>query len=59
MILDTLGKYPEIGIGSTLGTSAIHWFGIINPLLSMVSLLIGITVGLVTLYLQINKIRKS
>ena len=59
MITDTLSKYPEIGIGSTLGTSAVHYLGIINPLLSMVSLLIGITVGLVTLYLQINKLRKS
>ena len=59
MITDTLSKYPEIGIGSTIGTSAIHWFGIINPLLSMVSLLIGITVGLTTLYLQIQKVRKS
>jgi len=57
MITDTLSKYPEIGIGSTLGTSAVHYLGIINPLLSMVSLLIGITVGLTTLYLQVRKIK--
>ena len=58
MITDTLSKYPEIGIGSTIGTSFIHWLGVINPMLSMVSLLIGITVGLTTLYLQVQKLKK-
>ena len=58
MITDTLSKYPEIGIGSTVGTSAVHWLGIINPFLSMVSLLIGITVGMATLYLQVKKIKR-
>ena len=57
MITDTLYKYPELGIVSTVGTSIIHWTGIINPILSMVSLLIGITVGLTTLYLQVRKIK--
>ena len=56
-MLDTLSKYPEIGVGSTIGTSAIHWFGLINPILSTISLLIGISVGLTTLYLQIKKLR--
>jgi len=58
MILDTLGKYPEIGIGSTLGTSAVHWMGVVNPVLSTISLVIGISVGLTTLYLQIRKLRR-
>ena len=58
MITDTLSKYPEIGIGSTVGTSAIHWLGVMNPILSTVSLVIGIAVGLTTLYLQIQKLRK-
>ena len=58
MIIDTLNKYPEIGIGSTVGTSLVHWFGVINPVLSTISLLLGISVGVTTLYLQINKIRK-
>ena len=57
MILDTLSKYPEIGIGSTVGTSAVHFFGVINPVLSTVSLVIGISVGLTTLYLQVRKIK--
>jgi len=57
MITDTLSKYPEIGIGSTVGTSAVHFFGVINPVLSTVSLVIGISVGLTTLYLQVRKIK--
>ena len=44
MITDTLSKYPEIGIGSTVGTSALHWLGIVNPVLSTISLIIGIAV---------------
>jgi len=58
MIVDTLSKYPEIGIGSTVGTSAVHYLGVMNPLLSTVSLVIGIAVGLTTLYLQVRKIKK-
>ena len=59
MILDTLNSHPSIGMASTIGTGALHWTGVINPVLSFVSLCIGITVGIITLYLQINKIRKS
>jgi len=58
MIVDTLSKYPEIGIGSTVGTSVVHYLGVMNPLLSTVSLVIGIAVGLTTLYLQVRKIKK-
>ena len=58
MILDTLSKYPEIGIGSTVGTSAVHYLGLVNPILSTVSLVIGISVGLTTIYLQVSKIKK-
>lgn len=59
MILDTLSKYPEIGIGSTVGTSAVHYLGLVNPILSTVSLVIGISVGLTTLYLQVRKIKNN
>ena len=58
-ILDTLGNKPEIAIVSTFDTVSIDLLGIINPILSLISLLIGISVGIVTLYLQINKVRKS
>ena len=49
-----------LGVGimvGMIGTLVIHWLGMINPMLSMVSLLIGITVGLTTLYLQVRKIK--
>ena len=55
MIADTLNKYPEIGIGSSVGTSVVHYLGIINPILSTISLLIGIVLGVTTLYLQVRK----
>ena len=58
-ILDTLSNKPEIAIVSTVGTVSIDLLGIINPILSLISLLIGIRVGFTTLYLQINKVRKS
>ena len=57
MILDTLSKYPEVGIASTVGSGAVHWFGLVNPILSFISLIIGISVGLITLYLQIRKLK--
>ena len=57
MIIDTLSNRPEIGIVSTLGSGTLHWLGVINPMLSFISLLIGISVGLTTLYLQIKKLR--
>ena len=58
MITDTLSAYPGIGIASTVGTALVHYLEIINPVLSMISLLIGILLGITTLYLQIRKILK-
>ena len=59
MILDTLNSHPSIGMASTISTGFLHWTGAINPVLSFISLLIGITVGITALYLQIIKIRTS
>ena len=58
MITDTLSKYPEIAIGSTVGSGTLHWLGVINPILSFISLLLGISVGIVTLYLQLKKLKR-
>ena len=57
MILDTLSKYPEVGIASTVGSGGMYWFELVNPMLSFISLVIGISVGLITLYLQIRKLK--
>ena len=54
--LKVLVTHPEIGIATSLGSGVIHWLGVLNPILSFISLGIGIIIGLLTLY---GKIRKS
>tara|TARA_Y100000034_G_scaffold63321_1_gene76637 strand:- start:211 stop:390 length:180 start_codon:yes stop_codon:yes gene_type:complete len=48
--LNILVTHPEIGITTSLGSGFVHWLGVLNPILSFISLAIGITIGLVTLY---------
>tara|TARA_R100000808_G_C2146367_1_gene154281 strand:- start:1023 stop:1208 length:186 start_codon:yes stop_codon:yes gene_type:complete len=55
-LLDTLGNKPHLGIGSTIGSSIVHWTGVLNPILSFVSLCLGIAVGVITLIIQIRKL---
>ena len=55
MILDTLSNKPVIGMASTVGTVGIELLGIINPVLSFISLLIGISVSMVTLIYKLKK----
>ena len=52
--LKILATHPEIGITTSLGSGFIHWLGVLNPILSFISLGIGITIGLVTLYGKIK-----
>ena len=52
--LKVLANNPEIGITSSLGSGAIHWLGILNPILSFISLAIGLTIGILTLYGKIK-----
>ena len=52
--LKVLAHYPEIGLTSSLGSGLIHWLGVLNPVLSFISLTIGITIGLITLYYKIK-----
>jgi len=59
MIIDTLSNNPSIGIATSFGSAWISWLGILNPFLSFISLCVGIAVGVVTLIVQINKVRKS
>ena len=33
-LLDTLGNKPHLGIGSTIGSSIVHWTGLLNPIFS-------------------------
>ena len=48
--LNILVTHPEIGITTSLGSGVIHWLGGFNPILSFISLGIGISIGLITLY---------
>tara|TARA_R100000655_G_scaffold20867_3_gene42956 strand:- start:30140 stop:30319 length:180 start_codon:yes stop_codon:yes gene_type:complete len=52
--LKVLGQYPELGITSSVGSGIIHWLGILNPILSFISLIIGISIGLMTIYMKIK-----
>ena len=48
--LAVLTNNPSIGITTSLGSGVVHWLGVLNPILSFISLAIGIVIGLVTLY---------
>ena len=48
--LRVLSAYPEIGIGTSFLSTAIGILKVLNPILTFVSLSIGIVVGLMTLY---------
>jgi len=56
--LKVLVTHPEIGITTSLGSGVVHWLGILNPILSFVSLAIGISIGLVTLYGKFKNINR-
>ena len=56
--LKTLANYPEIGYVSSLGSGFMHWLGILNPILSFISLAIGITIGIMTLYAKVRDLLK-
>ena len=52
--LRVLATHPEIGITTSLGSGFVHWLGVLNPILSFVSLAIGIIIGLLTLYSKLK-----
>ena len=53
--LKVLVTHPEIGLTTTLGSGFIHFLGILNPILSFISLTIGLIIGFLTLYGKIKK----
>ena len=52
--LKVLVTHPEIGVTTSVGSGLIHWLGILNPILSFISLAIGLTIGILTLYGKIK-----
>lgn len=58
MIKDTLNAITDstlAGIGTTVGVSFIQYFELINPILSFLSLSIGIVIGGMTLFKKIKQ----
>lgn len=56
--LQTLSNQPEIGITTSVGSGLIYWTGILNPILSFCTLLVGLLIGLVTLAIKIKEWKK-
>ena len=48
--LKVLSQYPEIGIGTSFLSSLIGFLKVLNPILTFISLSVGVVVGLMTLY---------
>ena len=48
--LRVLSSYPEIGIGTSFLSTLIGILDVLNPIITFISLSIGIIIGLMTLY---------
>ncbi len=53
--LRVLSAYPEIGIGTSFFSTIIGFLKVLNPILTFISLSIGIVVGIMTLYAKIKR----
>ena len=56
--IDTLNNQPEIGMLSSVGSGALYWMDILNPILSFLTLLVGLLIRLITLGIKIKQWRK-
>ena len=52
--LRILSSYPELGIGTSFFSTLIGFLKILNPILTFISLSIGISIGLMTLYAKVK-----
>tara|TARA_Y100001963_G_C6530904_1_gene331022 strand:- start:175 stop:360 length:186 start_codon:yes stop_codon:yes gene_type:complete len=57
-LLDSITDSATIGMGTTLSVSFVQYFELINPILSFVSLSIGIVIGAMTLWKKVKKFIK-
>ncbi len=58
LILDILGKNPGIGIVLSFGSVALPFINAITPYLQFLGIIIGLLIGILTVYIQIQKIKK-
>ena len=52
--LKVLYDYPELGIGTSFFSTLIGFLKVLNPILTFISLSIGIIIGLMTLYARLK-----
>ena len=52
--LRVLSAYPEIGMGTSFFSTLIGFLKVLNPILTFISLTIGISIGLITLYAKMK-----
>ena len=52
--LRVLSTYPEIGMGTSFFSTLIGFLKVLNPILTFISLSIGISIGLMTLYAKMK-----
>lgn len=52
--LKVLSSYPEIGMGTSFLSTLIGILDVLNPIITFISLSIGIIIGLMTLYAKIR-----
>tara|TARA_R100000458_G_C8278259_1_gene254168 strand:+ start:3475 stop:3663 length:189 start_codon:yes stop_codon:yes gene_type:complete len=57
--LQVLSENPSIGIATSVGSSAMYFFEVVNPVLTCISLIIGLSVGLITLIMKIKEWRRK
>ena len=53
--LETLNQQPEIGIISSLGSGVVYWLDLLNPVMSFLTLCVGLLIALVTLAIKLRE----
>ena len=53
--LKVLSNYPGLGIGTSFFSTLIGFLKVLNPILTFVSLSLGIIVGVMTLYAKLKR----
>lgn len=56
-IEDTILSKSGVGMSASIGSAIINYLNILNPILSTITLIIGISVGICTLIIKIKEIR--
>lgn len=59
-VLDWLARHPGIGLGgSSVAVSTHYWMDYVTDMAKMISAIVGMTIGILTLVAMYNKRRKN